>query len=66
MAALKKVYDQNLIEAALQSVLLEPARLFHEYENGIVVVGGNIYELNSVPINFFRRKLENIFQKHMF
>lgn len=50
MAAIKKAYDQNLIEAA-QSVLLELARLLHEYENGVVVVGGNKYELNSVPIN---------------
>ena len=44
MAAIKKAYDQNLIEAA-QSVLLELARLLHEYENGIVVVGGSVPNL---------------------
>ncbi len=44
MAAIKKAYDQNLIDAA-QSVLLELARLLHEYENGIVVVGGSVPNL---------------------
>ena len=44
MAAINKAYDQNLIEAA-QSVLLELARLLHEYENGIVVVGGSVPNL---------------------
>jgi hypothetical protein len=44
MAAIKKGYDQNLIEAA-HSVLLELARLLHEYANGIVVVGGSVPNL---------------------
>jgi hypothetical protein len=41
MAATKNEYDHLLVEAA-QSVLLELARLLHEYEDGMVVVGGSV------------------------
>ncbi len=39
MAAAKDEYDRSLTDAA-QRVLLELARLLHEYSKGIVVVGG--------------------------
>jgi len=41
MVITKKDYDQVLVEAA-NSVLLELARLLHEYEDGMVVVGGMV------------------------
>ena len=41
MAATKVEYDHPQVEAA-QSVLLELARLLHEYHDGIVVVGGSV------------------------
>jgi hypothetical protein len=39
MAATKNDYDQALVDAAY-SVLIELAHLLHEYDDGIVVVGG--------------------------
>ena len=41
MAATKNTHDHLHVEAA-QSVLLELARLLHEYEDGMVVVGGAV------------------------
>jgi hypothetical protein len=48
MAATKIDYDQTLVEAA-QRVLLELARILHEYHQGIVVVGGSVPGLLFSP-----------------